>query len=182
MSDGAAGPARRRVDVILDEGFLDEVEEMPTEELRARRSLCDEVDTELSYYRRLLHGRMDLLAFELRRRRGEETRSLIDALPDILVGQETVRTSRGRVVPVEVPDFDGPGRRPIDRVLSDDFLARLPTLSDDELEDIQRVLTDTEADVSAQRRGVYEVFEKAQAELARRYRDGLADADEVLQG
>ena len=143
--------------------------------------MCDEVDTELSYYRRLLHGRMDLLAFELRRRSGDETRTLIEALPEILAGSETVRTSSGRQVPVVLPDLPASGKRSVDKALGDDFLTRLPSIETAELEHVQSLLTETEEEVSAQRSAVYQVFERAQAELTRRYRDGLADADELLR-
>ncbi len=72
---------RRRIDQVMDESFTKGIEDVPIDDLRARRVTCDELDTELSYYRRMLHGRMDLLDFELRRRSGEETRTLIEALP-----------------------------------------------------------------------------------------------------
>jgi hypothetical protein len=78
----------RRLDQVLAPEFTADIEAFDLDELRRRRNLADEVETELSYYRRLLHGRMDLLAFEQRRRRGEELRSLIEALPEILVGRE----------------------------------------------------------------------------------------------
>ncbi len=86
--------------------------DLPLKELRSRRDLADTVETELSYYRRLLHGRMDLLAFEQRRRRGEETRSLIDALPEILTGRDRTGSSKAS------PSLDGaavpPGQRASD--------------------------------------------------------------------
>lgn len=180
-TDGTEEQERRRIDRILDDDFLEGLDEMPIDELRSRRALCDEVDVELSYYRRLLHGRMDLLAFELRRRRGEEERSLIEALPEILSGPPAPRTSRGRNVPVALPDLPAKGRREIDRVLDDDFLAHLPTLDEEELASIRQTLTDAETEISEQRRRVYEVYEQAQAELTRRYREGLADVDELLR-
>ena len=64
---------RRRIDILLDPEFLADLETSSVPELRDRRRMADEVETELSFYRRLLHGRMDLLAFELNRRSGEET-------------------------------------------------------------------------------------------------------------
>ena len=172
---------RRRIDQILDPAYLADLESIPLDELRAKRVLCDEVDTELSYYRRLLHGRMDLLAFEMRRRRGEESRTLIEALPEILTGSESVRASSGRQVPVVLPDLPTSGQRSVDKALSDDFLTRLPSMGDGELERVQALLAETEEQVSGQRRASYEVFERAQAELTKRYRDGLADVDDLLR-
>ncbi len=180
MSEGPTDH-RRRIDRILDEHYLDDIRTVNLTELRERRNLCDEIDTELSYYRRLLHGRMDLLAFELRRRSGEETRTLLEALPEIIAGAERSGGTTGRQTPISVPDIPDAGRRPVDRALEDDFLGRLPSIDDAELVDIQSKLTDAEREVSAQRRGVYEAFERIQAELTRRYGEGLADADELLR-
>lgn len=174
---------RRRIDQVLDPDFVDDLESLSLDELRTRRGVCDGLDTELSYYRRLLHGRMDLLAFELERRAGRETRSLIEALPDILADGEPGGTHQvllPRSLPVDPPDTPESGRRNIDRVLGDDFLAHLPEISDSDLEEIQATLTTTERQISDQRRSVYEVLELLTAEVARRYRDGLASVSELL--
>lgn len=173
---------RRRIDIISDDGFADDLANVTLDDLRDRRHLCDVVDTELSYYRRLLHGRMDLLAFEMRRRSGEETRSLIEALPEILADSEGGFNEElpARSLPIEAPDIPLTGRRDIDRVLEDDFLAHLPTIETSEIEQIQTLLAETEAAISTQRRTVYDAYERIQSELSRRYRDGLADVDELL--
>lgn len=173
---------RRRIDQIQDTEFLEDLPSVPLEELRARRVMCDDLDVELSYYRRMLHGRMDLLAFEMRRRAGEEEQSLLDALPRIL--SEGAYSSQpglpSRSVPVEVPDIPSPGRRLVDHALQGDFLARLPSLEDEELRDTHRFLTEVETEVSQQRRIVYAALDRLQEELTRRYREGLASPGELL--
>lgn len=174
---------RRRIDQVLDPDFVDDLESLSLDELRTRRGVCDGLDTELSYYRRLLHARMDLLAFELERRAGRETRSLLEALPAILADGEDGGTHQmlvPRNLPVDPPDIPEEGRRNIDRVLGDDFLTHLPEISDADLEEIQATLTATERQISDQRRSVYEVLELLTAEVARRYRDGLASVSELL--
>lgn len=175
-------PARRRIDTVRDPEFTSGLEQVPLDDLRARRILCDELDGELSYYRRILHGRMDLLAFEMNRRAGTEARSLIEALPEILA--DDIRAEgkgpEPRALPIEAPDIPESGRRAIDRVLGDDFLTHLPSLEDSELEEIQRALTEVEVEISAQRRAVYEAYETIHSELTRRYREGLADVDSLL--
>lgn len=142
---------RRRIDIINDNAFLADIGEVDLDTLRQRRALADAVETELSFYRRLLHGRMDLLAFEMRRRNGEETRSLIEALPEILGAGESTSDSIGRVPTNLAPDLPDERRRHIDRVLDDDFLARMPSIGDEELNEIQSLLADTERDVSEKR-------------------------------
>lgn len=126
---------------------------------------------------------MDLLSFEMRRRSGEETRSLIEALPDILAdsdGENSPHFLVPKSLPVEPPDIPVDGRRSIDQVLGDDFLAHLPEIENAELRSIQETLTDAERRISDQRRLVYEVLEALTGEVARRYRDGLASVAELL--
>jgi hypothetical protein len=174
---------RRRIDQVLDPAFVSAVEEIPLDELRRRRGICEDLDAELSYYRRLLHGRMDLLSFEIRRRSGEETRSLIEALPDILAegsGETAPYYLVPKTLPVDPPEIPSDGRRSIDLVLADDFLTHLPDIDDAELQSIQAMLTEAEERVSTQRRAVYEILEKLTGEVARRYRDGLASITELL--
>ena len=86
-----------------------------------------------------------------------------------------------KTLPVDPPDIPQEGRRPIDRVLGDDFLTHLPDIDDEELDDIQLMLSDAERSVSEQRRLVYEVLETLNAEIARRYRDGIVSATEFLE-
>jgi len=176
---------RRRIDQVMGSNFTATLSEVPLDDLRKRRELLDHLDTELSYYRRMLHGRLDLLDFELRRRSGSETRSLIEALPDILADGPSGKTSnpldKERTVELpELPGLSGAGRREVDQVLSDGFLARLPILEDEELTRIRDALSATEATVSEQRRAVYDAYDLITAELTKRYRDGSANPDELL--
>jgi hypothetical protein len=173
---------RRRIDIVQDAEFTASLGELDVAELRRRRAVCSGLDIELSYYRRLLHGRMDLLAFEARRRRGEDERSLLEALPEILAGEGTAGPGfPERRVEVEIPELPDKGRRAIDRVLSDDFLARLPDLTDGELEETQQRLAAVERELSRQRRAVYDAYDLIQAELTRRYAAGGADSDHLLR-
>lgn len=170
---------RRRIDQVMDPAFIAGLEALDLDEIRRRRNTLDELDTEFSYYRRILHGRMDLLDFEMRRRDGSETRSLIEALPEILGDGVSGKTSNplDRELSVDTPEFAGFGRRNVDKALADDFLSRLPFLEDRELIEIRKSLAEAEHEVSDQRRAVYNVIT---SDLTRRYRDGAADADELL--
>ena len=171
---------RRRIDRIRDETFLVGLEAVDLDELRDRRRMCDELENELSYYRRMLHGRMDLLAFELRRRSGEETRTLMEALPEILTDAPTPGEGTGRPTRVEVPDLPEERRRRIDTVLDDNFLGRLVTIDETDLQELQVALVEIEQDISDQRSDTQHAFDTIQTELTRRYRDGLGGFDELL--
>ncbi len=166
---------RRRIDIIMSPDFVADLDTIEVSEMRERRAMAADVETELSFYRRLLHGRMDLLNFELAKRRGEETRTLIEALADILGAGEKAGGQVGRVRGEFSPDLPDERRRPIDDVLEDDFLTRMPDLDDEDLLLIQRTLTETEAAVSEQRRAVQERFDLLQARITGIYRDQVTE-------
>jgi len=176
-------PHRRRIDLVEAAEFASGLETLSMEELRARRRTCADLDVELSYHRRLLQGRLDLLAFEVRRRAGEESRSLLEALPEILASWASGDTGLPeRPVLVELPELPTTGRREVDRALADDFLARLPEMGDEDLGSVQRRLAEAEREISRQRRAVFEASDRIQAELVRRYRLGLQPGDAAPQG
>ena len=173
---------RRRIDIISSAEFTNDLDSLDLDELRSRRQMCSDLDTELSYYRRLLHGRMDILGFESRRRTGEEKRSLLEALPEILAhGASVGGAFPERAVPVEAPEIPAVGRRAVDKVLGDDFIARLPDLTEEEITEAQARLTEVETGVSDQRRTVHGAIDILQAELTRRYREGLSDPADLLR-
>ena len=175
-------PRRRRIDEATDPAYVADIESLSNGELREKRALLDELDTELSYYRRMLHGRMDLLEFELRRRSGEETRTLLEALPQILAAGVggMHRSPIPKELPLVPPDSGSDERHPVDTILQDDFLAHLPEIEDDELIAIQATLTDAERIVSQERRTIYDQYDVITAELTRRYKEGLAEPGDVL--
>lgn len=176
-------PRRRRIDQVTDPAYVQDLELLSMEELRDRRRVLDDLDTEFSFYRRMLHGRMDLLSFEMKRRSGEETRTLIEALPQILADgiDGPSRNLIPRDLSLALPELSGAGSRSIDRVLGDGFLTHLPSLEDDELEEIRATLSEAEYQVSTQRRSVYDIHDRISEEITRRYRDGIADATDLFE-
>lgn len=180
MHENRGDENRRRIDQILDPGFVEGLGDLALDEVRRRRQMCDDVGNELSYYRRMLQGRMDLLAFELRRRSGEEERTLIEALPEILSDSAHGYEPSGRPTRVVIPDMPDQRRRKIDEVLEADFLTRIALVAEEELRELQQALLESEHEISEQRRAVHERCDLVQAELTRRYAEGLANFDEIL--
>lgn len=165
--------SRRRIDQVLDPAFIENLGGIEFEELRRRRSLAAEIENELSFHRRMLHGRMDLIRFETRRRRGEESRSLIDALPEILADDmegRGVGAQSMRYVETIPPMYEALGRRAIDGVLGDDVLLHLGDIDDGDLEEALLGIQDLEGEISEKRRQVHEVEDALGHELAIRYR------------
>src|SRR3954451_16975889 len=70
---------------VLDPAYLAQVESHSVEELRSMHAECLELETEVSYVRRLTQARIDILEAEGRRRTsGGSLEDLIAQLPQIL--------------------------------------------------------------------------------------------------
>jgi hypothetical protein len=150
---------RRRLDRILDPAYVADVAALPLDELRRRHRECQEVETEVSYVRRLAQARLEILAAEReRRRRGDDLHSLVETLGRILADDHP-RSGPGsaRLPDPLAPAPDIPWRRGLEHLVSDATLARLPALSDAELERITADLTALEREVSGTRRELHRV-------------------------
>ena len=95
-SDLVAG--HRRIDRVLSHGYLEGLADLPLDEVRQLRHEAEQEEADLSYVRRLLQGRVDIIKAELARRRGEfgESGSIIDQLPRILADERTPARGLGR--------------------------------------------------------------------------------------
>ena len=114
---------------------------------------------------------MDLLDFELSRRGGDEERSLLEALPDILAkGMILGNEPTLRHIEVMPPLPESTGKRLIDKIMDDGVLAQLPDLSDEEIADALEKLRYFESQLSAQRKQLFLVIDKIQDEIVERYR------------
>jgi hypothetical protein len=165
---------RRRLDKILDPTFVDALDATEDTELRARLRESREEEEELSYLRRLLHGRLDILRAELDARRGGRgTARGIEVLAKALADPATPN-HRGARVPIIARVTASEGRRRADKILSDDHLVRLPELGASEIETVIDSATAEERKVSDERRRLHAVIDALEAELAGRYRAGLA--------
>jgi hypothetical protein len=177
---------QRRIDRVLDPEFIAEAGSLDLAELRARRDEAEAEEADISYLRRLLQGRLDILRAELvRRSQGGErdVAGLRAALPSILSNDELVGDMAGRHN--ALPRIQAPSsadvRRRVERLVSDETLARLPDLDVDELTEVVGTLSREEEAVSAGRRAVQRVVDVLRAELARRYREGTAQVSQLLE-
>jgi hypothetical protein len=161
---------RRRIDVVLDPEYLDALDARSLEELGEMRHEVDDLENQLSFYRRVLHGRLDVLRFEQRRRSGEDSRSIIEALPELLAsgtggGNGNALDRLHADFAPELPDVE----RRFARVMDDDILTRLPELGDDDLSLALEELGALEEQISGQRSALHGIHDALVTEIAGRH-------------
>ena len=160
----------RRIDVVLAPGYLDGLADVPDDALRAMHDECTEVETEVSYVRRLAQARIEILRAEQdRRARGGSVAELVAALPTILADPgPRPAPSASRMVRRLAPDPEIEWTRGREVLVSDDTLANLPVLTDDDLAARLAELGLLEQEVSGTRRSLHGVIDRLDAELAGR--------------
>lgn len=171
------------IDDLLSEDYVKGLDEVPIEELRTRKVTCEQVEGQLSYVRRLVQGRLDIINAELRRREGGENGGLaetVDHLPEILS-----EGGRGASTGRHPTEMSGDVNHrlltaELDRIIDVDTAAGLPTMSQDEVAAIAAALAELEQKVSSQRRALHECMDCVQAEIVRRYKSGDATVDSLL--
>ena len=168
------------VDALLEPTFLENAVRSPMTEVRQLRRQAEQEEVNLSYTRRLLQGRLDIVRRELQRRAEHDGRSLVDLLPEILsekgrgpahgLGRhQTVSPS----APEEYESWVNALTPGVD-------LSAIADLTDAKLEKAAHALAEAESGLSERRRGVQQVMDSLAGELGRRYRDGEADVAALL--
>ncbi len=168
---------------VTDPVYLEGLEGWALADLRARRDEATETETGLSYLRRIVQGRLDIVVAEQRHRdQGEraDVSELVSELPAILSGNVHA-PGLGRLPTLLAPgEMDSSLEQRLEEILPSGRLANLPDVSDDELRTAAGELTEFERSVSAERRAVLDVLDRLQEEIVRRYRTGEATVDSLL--
>lgn len=171
---------------VFDPAYVAGLEQLSLADLRAKRDICTELETELSYLRRLAQARIDLVMAESERRNlgltAPQPEALVEQLPHILA---------------EGPRAEGPGRLPtvfapaegaqsallarVDAVCPSEEVGSFDKLSSDRLEELLHNLSSLESGVSAERHTLHAVQERLEEELVRRYKSGEASVDTLLR-
>ncbi len=176
-------PGNRRIDRVLRDDFLGDLDSLSLADLRSRRDDAEQEEADTSYLRRLVQGRIDILRAELGRREGAGSGSLLADLPQIL-GEHTPRGAPrglGRHSNVE-PSRADEHRRYVESLVADVDLSDVAARTDDELRTALGVFEREESDLSDKRRRIFAVLDVCSAEITRRYRDGEADVSDLLTG
>ncbi|MEU9203200.1 ABC transporter substrate-binding protein [Streptomyces sp. NPDC048332] len=147
-------------------------------ELRALRRDAQRDEADLSYVRRLVQGRIDILRAELARRRDPES-PVVDRLSEILADTPSLHRSSARHVTLSPPRSDE-YRKLAAETLAEVELSDLDARTDEELHTAMGRLVRYEQQVSRRRYRLQRTADDCGAEIARRYRDGEAQVDDLL--
>jgi hypothetical protein len=171
----------RRIDRVLAEDYLTGLAGLPMDEVRTLRKEAEQEETDLSYLRKLLQGRTDILRAELARRSGDNSDDLVGSLPQILADDGAGSSPRGlgRHMSAE-PSRTDSHRRHVEALVADVDLSNPAAHDEDSLRRAVEILEREEHDVSEKRRAVQAVMDACTAEITRRYRDGDADVSDLL--
>ena len=174
-----------QLDSILGPDYLGDLEQRAITDVRQMRTECQEIETGLSYLRRLVQGRLDIVGAERQRRAdGREPgdlSDLISQLPEIL-SDRTRAPGFGRLPQIMAPGETDPAlTERLDAIVGHHDLESLAQLDDDELDRVRVELDELEREVSDLRRHVFDRIDALQAEVTRRYRTGEASVESLLQ-
>ncbi|WP_436840376.1 RsiG family protein [Streptomyces flavofungini] len=185
-------PVQRTDSPVLPDVPAHDLTTLRLPELRELRRSTQQDEADLSYVRRLLQGRIDILRAETARRRAPgpggrdpeattaaESPLVVDRLPEILTDGPARHRSSARHVTLGTPHSEE-YRRLAAEMLADVELSDLVARTDEELHAAMGRLVRYEQQVSRRRQEMQRTTDDCSAEIARRYREGEAQVDDLL--
>lgn len=171
---------RRRIDRVLAPDYIAHLDRLDLSNVRARRDDAAQEETDLSYLRRLLHARIDIVKAEQKRRAEGGSEPVVDQLAKILADNAVgPAKGSGRHQSLE-PSRAEAHRRHVEALVSDADLSDVGSLPDDRLALALRTYVAEEASVSQRRREVQAVMDLLNDEIGSRYKAGSASVDDLL--
>lgn len=172
------------LDDILDPAYHADLEARSTADIRRMRAECEDEEEGVSYARRLLQGRLDILRAELARREADgdvDAAELLDALPAIL-GTDPSHSgpAQARSTRLRVPESAQQHEARLDQIVDGEELASVDDHDVVRLRELVDELSTFEHELSGLRRALFERIDALRDELARRYKDGRADVSQLL--
>lgn len=187
---------------LLADHLLDRLASADMDELRRLRVDLTRSEGDVSLVRRIAQGRLDIVGHEVGRRSrtdasgaaiespstgpvGDPSDLLFD-MPSILADAPTDPGTRsagaGRVTPVSEPGPVAMGLlQSLDAIASPHQLSTVSELASEVLAPLFDSLREFEIELSSIRRTLHDRIDSIQGEIARRYRDGEASVDALLQ-
>ena len=176
-------PTQRTGSAVLPDEPEHDLSALLLRELRELRRDAQQNEADLSYVRRLLQGRIDILRAEVRRRRDPQAPDpegpVVDRLSEILRDGPARHRSSARHVTLGTPHSAEYGLLATE-MLAEVELSDLEARTDDELHTAMGRLVRYEQQVSRRRQLLQRTADDCSAEIARRYREGEAQVDDLL--
>jgi len=162
--------------------LLDGLAGLTIDEVRARRAACQQLETQLSYVRRLAQGRLDIVSSEItgRREGTQDDRTLVEQLTEAL-SERITSPGNGHLTMLIAPgDVDPDLLAGLDAAAPPAKVSSPWSMDDGELRSVADALAGFERQVSDRRRAMFDRIDALQAEIVRRYRSGEANVDSLL--
>jgi len=180
-------PAQRTENPLPPEPPAPDLTALSLPELRALRRDAQRDEADLSYVRRLLQGRIDILRAELARRSPAVAGTFVDVdevsvvarLSEILTDAPARHRSSARHVTLGTPHSEE-YRHLAAEMLAEVELSDLDARTDLELTTAMGRLVRYEQQVSGRRQGLQRTADGCSGEMARRYREGEAQVEDLL--
>lgn len=168
---------------VMNSGYLGDIKGRNLDEVRALRAECQRLEGNLSYLRRLVQGRLDIVADTAARALAGEPRGeladLVARLPSSM-GDHLLSPTSGRLTETMGPGPDPTITADLDAICATDDLGKLASLDVSDLVVMRNRLVELEREVSVRRRLVFERLDALSAEIGRRYREGEVSVDTLL--
>lgn len=174
---------------VLDPAYVADLGDMALDEVRSKRDQAQRVENGVSYLRRLAQGHLDIVTHERNRRREDgstadggsgDLTELIGRLPDILAehgrGPGSGRPPQDLDPAVVPPELEAA----LDQIVDGADMSAVTSLDDGALDDLAGRLSAFEGEVSARRQELHVRIDTLHDEIKRRYRDGQASVDSLL--
>ncbi len=170
-------------DHLLDDIDFGVISQRDIADLRALRDRCQEVETGLSFGRRMVQGRLDIVMAEMERRVGggdPSVSDLLGRLPELLSRHERSTGLPRPVRDTELPSFTDDLDDALDHILPAERLSHLAEVPGDKLVAAVEELRTFENRVSSKRHEMHRIIDDLQEEIVSRYRSGAASVDDLL--
>ncbi len=184
MADGY-----EQLEPLLVDDYLAGIDAKDLEEIRQMRTDCQRAEVALSYVRRLIQGRLDIVHTFLEYPEvadAPELGDLVNDLPGILTAGPGRPAGFGHLPMRLGPDTEDEGLTQeltdeLDGVLGAEEIGRLGDLERSQLETLAEQLTEIERRVSKIRRALHERIDALQWEIVERHKSGRASVDGLLR-
>lgn len=167
-----------RVDALIAQISPDDVSGLTIDRLRSLRDEGDELETALSYLRRLAQGSLDMVEAERERRGAGETDQAASIRRALARGVSA--PGSGRPLRSLTPDLEDPElQSDLEALVGIGDLAEMDGLDDAGLDALAGRLSGVERTLSAKRQALHGFLDLIQDEVIRRYRSGEASVDSL---